>query len=129
MPLVLALVTACGGGAGTGAAADPATPKRRDPSVISEEELRSASISSVYDAIRRLRPSWRLQPQPTVILGQNESEFFVYVDGTRFGNVASLRQMQPSGILSIRYFSPSEAEARFGPGHLRGAIEIVTSRR
>jgi hypothetical protein len=50
----------------------------------------------------------------------------VYVDGTRYGNLESLRQIVPSGIFSVRYYSPSNAEARFGPGHLLGAIEVTT---
>jgi len=28
---------------------------------------------------------------------------------------------------SVRYFSPANAEARFGPGHLLGAIEVLTN--
>jgi ABC-type phosphate transport system substrate-binding protein len=130
MPLALALLTACGGGAGTAATAEATTPQRRDANVISEEELRAVTSSSVYDAIRRLRPAWRLQPLPTTaLLGQSEGQLMVYVDGARFGNAESLRQMQPSGVLSIRFYSPSEAEARFGPGHLKGAIEVVTGHR
>jgi len=30
-------------------------------------------------------------------------------------------------VASVRYFSPGNAEARFGPGHLLGAIEVITT--
>jgi len=49
------------------------------------------------------------------------------VDGTRFGNIETLRQLVPGIAQAVRYYSPSEAEARFGPGHLNGAIEVFTS--
>jgi len=28
----------------------------------------------------------------------------------------------------IRHYSASEAEARFGPGHMHGAIQVITTR-
>jgi hypothetical protein len=32
----------------------------------------------------------------------------------------------PNVAQSVRYYSPSDAEARFGPGNLNGAIEVIT---
>jgi hypothetical protein len=31
--------------------------------------------------------------------------------------------------MAVRYFSPSAAQARFGPGHLNGAIQLSSRRQ
>lgn len=131
---VVAWLTACGGG-GTGAAAGAPTgavaprPQRRDPSVILQEEIDSiSSAQTLYDVVRALRPAWLRQQQPTAVMGQNAAMLVVYLDGSRFGDPQSLRQIAARSVGAARYYSPTEAQARFGPGHLAGAIE-VTSRR
>jgi hypothetical protein len=50
----------------------------------------------------------------------------VYVDGSRYGGFDSLRLLKWQSAAYVRYYSPGEAEAQFGPGHLVGAIEIKT---
>ena len=125
VPLAFALLAACGG-ASAGPDRPSPQPQRHDPNVITEEDLRGSASGSLYDAIRRLRPGWRLQGPPTTLLRQSDGGVIVYVDGIRFGGVETLRQFQPSSVLSIRYYSPGEAEGQFGPGHLKGAIAIVT---
>ena len=68
-----------------------------------------------------------MRGRPTALMPQNEGQLVVYVDGTRFGGIESLRQLAPSVATAVRYYSPSDAEAHFGPGHLNGAIEVITS--
>jgi hypothetical protein len=34
--------------------------------------------------------------------------------------------MQVSSVRSVRYFTPSEAQSRFGNGNTGGAIQVVT---
>lgn len=121
------LLTACASGTGTGGTARaPGTTGRRDANVISAEEIATTSSQTLYDAVRNLRPQWMMRSRPTALLQQNQGELLVYVDGTRFGNMETLRQINPGGVQSVRYYSPSAAEARFGPGHLLGAIEVTT---
>jgi len=109
------------------AAQTPARKPRRDANVITAEELAGKSAQTLYDAVRALRPAWMMRSRPTALMPQNEGGLIVYVDGTRFGNFESLRQLVPGVALSVRYYSPSDAEAHFGPGHLNGAIEVITS--
>lgn len=109
------------------AAQTPARKPRRDPNLITAEELASKPAQSLYDAVRGLRPAWMMRGRPTALMPQNEGQLVVYVDGTRFGNIESLRQLVPGVAQAIRYYSPSDAEARFGPGHLNGAIEVITT--
>jgi len=89
--------------------------------------LKPGGGTALYDAVRALRPAWLMRRGPTTLMPQNEGALIVYVDGHRFGNAESLRQFVPTGVNSVRYFSPTDAEARFGPGHLHGAIEVITS--
>ena len=105
----------------------PARKPRRDPNLITAEEIATKSAQTLYDAVRALRPAWMMRARPTALMPQNEGGLLVYVDGTRFGNIETLRQLVPGIAQAVRYYSPSDAEAHFGPGHLNGAIEVITS--
>lgn len=125
--LAALLLTACASGTrGSSTEGAPRASTRRDTDVITAEEIATTTTQTLYDAVRNLRPQWMIRRRPTTVVPQNEGELIVYVDGTRFGNVESLRQLNPRGVQTVRYFSPSSAAARFGPGHLLGAIEVVT---
>lgn len=51
----------------------------------------------------------------------------VYLDGTRVGGLASLKQMSALDVYSIRRISGPDAQARFGIGHSSGVIYVSTS--
>jgi hypothetical protein len=128
LPVVAALVAACASGGGGGAArTDGPTTRQRSPNVITAEEIQEQPSPTLYDVVRALRPAWLLARRPTTIMRQQEGPLVVYLDGTRYGTLESLRQLRPGGVRMVRYFSPTEAQARFGPGHLQGAIEVTTS--
>jgi hypothetical protein len=121
------LLTACASGTrGSSTEGTPRASTRRDADVITAEEIATTRTQTLYDAVRNLRPQWMIRRRPTAMVQRNEGELIVYVDGTRFGNLESLRQLNPGGVQAVRYFSPSSAGARFGPGHLLGAIEVTT---
>jgi hypothetical protein len=119
------LLAACASGTGGAGAATPTA--RRDPNVITAEEIRTTPAQTLYDAVRALRPAWMMRSRPTALSQQNQSQLMVYVDGTRFGGMDSLRRLNPGSVQAVRYYSPSSAEARFGPGNLQGAIEVITT--
>ena len=121
--LAITMLTACSHSRGP---APSSSGPRRDPDVITAEELGSTIASTVYEAVRVLRPAWMMRSRPTAIREQQQAQLIVYVDGIRYGNLESLRQIVPSGVFTVRYYSPGNAEARFGPGHLLGAIEVTT---
>jgi hypothetical protein len=97
-----------------------------DSDVITAEELGTITAPTLYDAVRRLRPGWLLRSQPTAVMRQNQAQLIVYIDDIRYGGIESLRQVHASAVAYARYYSPGSAEARFGPGHLLGAIEVKT---
>ena len=120
------LLAACASGTG-GASGASAPTARRDPNVITAEEIRTTPAQTLYDAVRALRPAWMMRSRPTALSQQQQTQLLVYVDGTRFGGMDSLRRLNPGSVQAVRYYSPSSAEARFGPGHLQGAIEVITT--
>ena len=119
------LLAACASGTG-GTAREPGSSTRRDANLITAEEIGTSNAQTVYDAVRNLRPQWMMRSRPTAMMQQNQGALLVYVDGTQFGNIESLKQINARGVLAVRYYSPSSAAARFGPGHLLGAIEVTT---
>jgi hypothetical protein len=121
--LAIAVLSACSHSRGP--APSNAT-ARRDADVITAEELSTITATTIYEAVRVLRPAWLMRSRPTAIRQQQQAQLIVYIDGTRYGNMESLRQIVPSGVFVVRYYSPGEAEGRFGPGHLLGAIEVIT---
>src|SRR5437763_258094 len=100
----------------------------RSTDIVTQEELgRVATASTLYEALHALRPGW-FRRNPTTLRPQTEGDVVVYVDQSRLGGPEALRTLQVNAAVAIRHYSASEAEARFGPGHLHGAIQVVTSR-
>ena len=93
-----------------------------------DEELAGTNGSTAYDAVRQLRPTWIMRSRPTAVMQRNQAQLIVYVDGIRYAaGIESLRLLPLRSVASLRYFSPGNAEARFGAGHLVGAIEVLTA--
>jgi len=128
--LAAALGWACSGatGAGGGTTADrPAPSQRYNSNVITADELSRIAATTLDDAVRALRPSW-LRNAPSTIRPDAEGTVVIYLDRVRLGGPESLRQINPMQVSEVRYYRPSDAELRFGPGHLHGAIEVTTAR-
>jgi outer membrane receptor for ferrienterochelin and colicin len=128
--LSLALLTA--GCASSGAPASTSgsrTSVRRDPDVITAEELAQSSYSNLYDAIRSLRPAM-LAPRggsaSSSISNQGGYTLSVYQDGVKLDGVADLRNIPVSAVHEVRYLSPTDATQRYGTGNAAGAIVIST---
>ena len=98
-----------------------------DAELLTAVELSKVTGSTVYDAVRQLRPEWIMRSHPNPVL-LNQANLIIYVDGTRYGaGIDGLRLITIRSANSVRYFSPAKAEGRFGPGHLLGAIEVLTN--
>ncbi len=92
---------------------------RRNPNLITAEELVDFPTMSALDAVRRLRPRWlqgraNLRPQ-------------VVVDGARMDNLEdALQSIQAASVRTMRYMSASDATMRFGTNFVGGVIEVTT---
>lgn len=119
---VLPLVTAC---ASVGNSARSAGP-RPERNLITAEEIAGVSVSNLFDAVRLLRPQWMSNTNPSTFRVAAEGTIIVYMDRIRFGEPEQLRAFPPSIATSVRFLDPSEANAEFGVGHLKGAIVVTT---
>ncbi len=120
-----ALGWACGAGTGATATEHPAPSQSRNSNVILADELSRVSATSLDEVVRTLRPQW-LRNAPSTLRPEAEGTVVVYQDRVRLGGPESLRQINPLQVKEVRYYAPSEAELRFGPGHLHGAIEVTS---
>lgn len=124
--LALALSLAAWGCAGRLAQEDQPS---RDQSVLTADEIQTVSAPTLYDVIRMRRPRWLTRARPTAFRSDRQADLVVYLDNSRFGGPDALRQIPPRSVGSVHYLSPSQAEARFGQGHMNGAIVIVSAPR
>ena len=128
LPLAaLAALTLGGCGGRTGQAAHEPAPARSSDVVTLEELGKVSTASTLYEALHALRPAW-FRRNPTTLRPEAEGDVVVYLDQSRLGGPETLRTIQVNAATAIRHYSASEAEARFGPGHLHGAIQIITAR-
>lgn len=109
-----------------GCASQRVTSVSRDRNLLTYEEVNSSDFRSAYDAVRALRPQW-LQTRGTSSL-YVENPVMVYVDGSQMGGPDSLSAVSRLEIEYIRYYSPADAQSRWGLNHTNGAIEVVTRR-
>jgi hypothetical protein len=120
----LPLAWACASAGGSASSSGPG----HDRNLITAEEIAGVSVNNLYDAVRLLRPQWLSTTNPSTFRVSAEGTIVVYMDRIRFGEPEQLRSFPPSLAVSVRFLSPSEANAEFGVGHLKGAI-VVTTRR
>jgi len=110
-------------------AAPPATvPARRaprNPNVITAAEFEGQGTTNAYELIRRLRPRWiRLSAAD---YAAHRDQVWVYLDGTRLGQLDELGRISSESIGEIRFVPGDEAVQRWGWGYSAGAI-LITSR-
>ena len=144
---IIALGTAaCASSSSTqGAGAGAATTSGPKPSAtfITADEIERVHVENGYEAVQKLRPALLRQRQVASANGQggvskdappitgtnvSAGNVVVYVDGTRIGDIDQLRQISASSIATMRYYSASEAQLKWGSGHPGGVIEVISKR-
>jgi hypothetical protein len=115
-------------------AATGATPEtgNRNRSVLTTEELRSGNDQTLFDVVQRLRPDWlRLRGSTSIAAGRtgalDADVIQVYLDQIRVGGPEALKQLSVSRAMSLKFYTPGEAQQRFGNGNVNGAIQVVTA--
>jgi hypothetical protein len=127
--LACASATAGSGVVPSGSAAAPTNSNR---SVINGEELSNTHETNLYTAIQRLRPDWLRTRGPSSISAgrsgnQDPDGVNVYQDLQKLGSIEVLRSMSLAQATSLRFYTASEAQLRFGTGNPNGVIQIVTA--
>ena len=114
--LATAAVLACA------SAASSKAPVNRN--ILTWEEIGVAHVTNAYDAVERLRPLWLRGHGPTSINTPGTQFATIYVDGQRYGELSTLRSLNPDLISEIRYFSGAEGSTRYGLSNVGGVIEV-----
>ena len=103
----------------------------RDGTLITSAEIDSANVSTAYDAIHKLRPQFlisrgQLSLDPKVSPNASPQLPRVYVDDQLYGDATTLRGILTGTIESIRYYSASAAQYKYGHDNAAGVIAIAT---
>jgi hypothetical protein len=98
-----------------------------DSSVITEDEIDSSHAYTAFEAVYRLRPRF-LASRGKISLDPSQPNALpnVYVDNQFYGDISTLRGIAAGSIESIRYYTPGEAQYKFGHGNMAGVIGIFT---
>jgi len=118
MALGMAGCAASGGEGGT----------RRDPNLLTSDEMAQTSSANLYDVIEQLRPRWFQVRSVTSLQGQNQ-QIGVFVNRVYQGGLDTLRGMPKSGVAQVRYLDGPTASAQLrtpGATALAGAIVVET---
>jgi len=147
--LMIAALVACAspGGAAAGDAAKASSPKvRTNPDLITKAEIEAGGFRDAYDIVQRLRPTWFTKAKSSgaqsmggiqvsggysgVQSGSTGAGLLVYLDNTRMGGTAALRDIPATSITALQYMDAATATARLpgiGSTVISGAI-VATSR-
>jgi hypothetical protein len=127
--LAVPAILACAPASATSSASGAPAPRRN--ALLVADEIRTANLDrgSAYDAISRLRPHWLTRTTKSYDPPSNEGPV-VFVDGQRFGDLASLLTVDADRIDEIRFYSAAEAGGIFGmQGGMSGVIAVTTKKR
>lgn len=105
----------------------PAPKPRRNPDLISTQEIEAASESmrNAYELVKGLRSNW-LSIRGGSSLIRGSSVVKVYVDGVRRGGPETLEQIPKSSIKEMQRLRGTDATQRFGVDHENGAILVIS---
>lgn len=110
------------------AAIDPTRPSTasRSRDVLTPDEYQGTTARHAYDLVQQYRSAWLRTRGRTSFKADTLGTLQIYVNGSRFGDLESLRDIPIVEILELRYRSGQEATMRYGTNHAAGVIEIKT---
>lgn len=98
---------------------------RRRGDLITEADVRAAiNASDALTLVQRLRPHWLRQPRRVEADPRTMEFLLVRYNNREIGPYATLRDINTSNVVSIRFYSPIEARTLFGPTYGAGAIVV-----
>ncbi len=117
--LLVLLAAGCAtSGAGSG---EP----RRDRNLLTSEDMAPMESFTAWEAVQRLRPMW-MRPGGIRNSANPAGHYpHVFVDGSPFGPMDSLRSFRVVNIEEMRYINPTDSTIRYG-GQYQGGVILVT---
>jgi len=100
-----------------------------DRNSISREELRALPPGNAYRAVQQLRPNWLRSRSGTLRNSIGRTPPVVFLDGRRYGDLATLYEFWTQDIEEIRFLPPADATTRYGTGYTGGIINIISRGR
>jgi hypothetical protein len=119
-------LAACASAYATSETAASGSPGTTSTTIVAAD-LQATRANNLYDAIQQMRPEWFRRVGATPIRNTQDHPIAVYIDNQRAGTVEILRQTGILHAAAVKYFSPSEAQMRFGEGNMNGVIQVVTA--
>jgi hypothetical protein len=119
----MALVLAGGPAAGCNRGAASTAAPRDD--IITAEELDAAGTASVYDVIVRGHALFLRNRGKVSINGDVAPRAIVFLGDTEYGEIETLRNQPASRFDMVRYFTGTQASAKFGSRYSGGVIQLV----
>jgi hypothetical protein len=135
LAVVLVLSASCAKPSTTGTAstggAVAATKAKKNPYVISTEELRDPMIQSlnVARAIQQLRPTFFRTSGPQSFSDSNSGSVQVSHDFGPLEPVSRLGNYDTLSLVEIRYLNANEAQTRFGVNANGGPVIVLLSNK
>jgi len=114
LPLLLAacVTTQSGNGA-----------SEHSPNVITQTEIQElGDVLDAYTLVQHYHPRWLEKRGRSSI--ERPGDVVVYVEHSRQGGPATLRQIAVANVQKVEYLSPGEATMQYGSGHDNGAIRV-----
>ena len=95
--------------------------------VIGFEEIESRGLvgGTAWDLINSLRPNFLNSRGPTSLQSAVQAYPVVYLDGTRYGDIQTLKTISADSIRMVEYMTAGDATTRFGTDHASGVILLV----
>jgi hypothetical protein len=124
--IATAATLACAPAGGTsGTPGTPAVPRNANQLTAGELAAANADVGNLHEALGRLRPNWLAAHGATSFQTPGTEFAIVFIDGQKYGELASLRNIPASDVAEIRYYNVTEAGAKFGMrGGTGGVIEV-----
>jgi hypothetical protein len=114
----------------SGCASSATTRAQSSPDRITSTEIVNSSASNAYELISRERPNWLKRTAPGSLSGGLRNQVvLVYIDGSKYGDLTSLRSLSISGLKSIQWLDAVRAGTllpNIGSEPIAGAIVIAT---
>jgi hypothetical protein len=94
--------------------------------VIMQDEIDSTRSSNVYDLIARTRGDFLKDRGAISIKTKQRSVAVVFMNDQEYGIIETLRNVLTSHIGEVRYYSGTDAVAKFGAQYGGGVIQLIS---
>jgi hypothetical protein len=122
----LAGLLALGVSACSAATQQPIRGGQRDLITLEEIKASKNSTANAWDFIATARPQYLRDRGVGSFNDTSPVRALVYLDGSMLGDLRTLRSINMTSVMEIRYMSGADATTRYGMNHSGGVILIKT---